>query len=244
MTLSSDASLDYVDPWQAIHKAVADDLREVYCSPPPVLAATAWHTNSDLIADLVRLGYLADVKTFDATFGLGNWWKKWRPTDLTTNDIDPSSAAEHHWDFRRIPQGFPIYQQIAYDPPYVCTGGRKTTTMPEFQARYGIGADSPRTPHDLQDLIQDGLLEMARILMPTGILVVKCQDYISSGKYWPGTHYTLEYGLSLGLELVDRLERIQANPRPQPKNRHNGQPTIQRHSRRNLSTAFVFRKRK
>lgn len=210
-------------------------------TPKPVLACDTWHTNGDLIADVARLGWLqADRLTFDPTYGLGNWWTQWQPD--AHKFVYRSRLVEHDFDFRRT--GYPDgeYEQIAYDPPYVATGGRTTTTMPEFQERYGIGEDCPATPIALQALINAGMDEMIRILAPRGILLVKCQDYVSSGRIWNGTHRTLTHALDFGLEMVDRFERMQKNPRPQPLNRHTGGPSRQVHARRNLSTLFVFRK--
>jgi hypothetical protein len=69
-----------------------------------------------------------------------------------------------------------------------------------------------------------------------GIVLVKCQDYISSGKLWPGTHPTLTCALDLGFRFEDRFEHVMANPRPQPLRKQ------QVHAHRNLSTLFVFRK--
>ena len=71
--------------------------------------------------------------------------------------------------------------------------------------------------------------------MSCGLILVKVQDYISSGKFFPGTHYTLTQALNLGCEIVDRFERTQPHPRPQPPGRR------QVHARRNLSTLFVLR---
>lgn len=196
----------------------------------PVLAATTWNSNAELIEDCARLGYLrAEWRTLDGTYGRGIWWKNWRPDELVTHDIALDGV-----DFRRLPEADEFFDAIAFDPPYVSVGGRKTTTIPDFHDRFGL-TDAPTSPAGVQQLINDGLDEMYRVLRRRGILLVKNQDYVSSGKLWPGTHYTLTHALSLGLELVDRLEHI-GSPRPQPAH------VRQVHARRNLSTLFVFRR--
>ena len=86
----------------------------------------------------------------------------------------------------------------------------------------------------MQDQINDGLTEMVRVVKPGGIVLVKCQDYVSSGRLWLGTHHTLTHALRLGCECVDRLEH-HGEPRPQPPGRR------VLHARRNLSTLFVLR---
>lgn len=202
-----------------------------------VLAASNWNTNADLVAACAQLNYikLTDI-VLDPTFGRGVWWKKFRPITLVTYNRNEDGS-----NFCDLPEPSGRFDVIAFDPPYVCVGGRKTTGMPEFHDRFGL-EDTPRRPMELQELINDGLTEMYRLVRRGGYIFVKCQDYITSGKFFAGTHHTLTHGLGLGLELVDRMERIQANPRPQPGNRHGTGPITQRHSRRNLSTLFVFRK--
>lgn len=202
-------------------------------APPlgPVMAATAWPSNADMILDMVRLGYLKDTDlVFDPTYGSGRWWKKWCPPRLVAR----SNAVDPNFDFRSA--GYPdnTFDAVAYDPPYVCIGGRKTSGIKSMYDGYGL-TDAPTSPIGLQALINDGLLEMTRVVKPRGIILLKNQDYVSSGKLWLGTHHTLCAALDYGLECVDRFEHI-GNPRPQPPGRR------QVHARRNLSTLFVFQK--
>lgn len=193
----------------------------------PVLAADSWSTNAELIADVARLGYLRrEWLTLDPTYGGGLWWTDWSPEVLVTHDLALDGI-----DFRELPEADDTFDAVAYDPPYVSVGGRDTTGMPDFYARYGL-TDAPRTPLELQQLINDGLAEVARVLKPRGFALVKCQDYISSGKFWNGTFRTQVAAFALGFTQVDRFEMIGAI-RPQPPGR--------RQVHRNLSTLLVFR---
>jgi tRNA G10 N-methylase Trm11 len=195
-----------------------------------VIAAHAWPSNAELIADVAQLGYLRITDhVLDPTYGRGVWWKKWRPEKLTTHDLTID-----HVDFRELPHPDGTFDAVAFDPPYVCVGGRATTGMPDFHARFGL-TDAPRTPKLLQAMNDEGLVEMRRVVDSGGIVLTKCQDYIWGGKFFAGTHYTLTHAIALGFELVDRFERTQPNPRPQPKS------VQQQHARRNLSTLFVLR---
>lgn len=200
----------------------------------PVLAASAWPTNADLIADVARLGYLEPGdRVLDPTHGLGVWWKRWRPAQLVAHDLDPAKAPDGPADFRHLPYRSGCFDAATYDPPYVCVGGRRTTTLPDLHDRYGL-TGAPATPAELQRLIDAGLAELVRVVKPRGLVLVKCQDYVSSGRLWPGTHHTLAHAFDLGCELVDRLEHL-AGVRPQPPGRR------QVHARRNLSTLLVLR---
>jgi hypothetical protein len=187
-----------------------------------------------MIADVARLGYLQeDWNTLDATYGLGTWWKLWRPLALWTNDINPESDSDWNFDFRDTSFATGMFDAIAFDPPYVCVGGRSTSGLPGYHARYGM-TDAPTTPGGVQDQINDGLIEMSRLVKPGGIILTKCQDYVSSGKMWTGTYRTQHFANLLGLDTIDRLEHI-GDARPQPSGRR------QVHARRNLSTLLVFR---
>jgi DNA modification methylase len=141
------------------------------------------------------------------------------------------------WDFRQMPKEWDRrFDVVAYDPPYVSAGGRKTTTIPSMHQAYGMD-DAPTTPALLQDLINDGLLECRRVTRPGGLILVKCQDYISSGKLWSGTFRTHFAANAMRLKLIDRFEHL-GGVRPQPSGRR------VMHARRNLSTLFVFQKGK
>jgi tRNA G10 N-methylase Trm11 len=206
-----------------------------------VLAAHSWRTNAELIADVAKLGYLRrEWLTLDPTWGRGKWWTIWAPDGgkLVRHDLHTLDGVS----FTDLPHEANTFDAVAFDPPYVSIGGRKTAGV-----KYGAGmhaafglTDAPRTPIGLQLLIEEGMAECDRVLKPRGYLLVKCQDYVSSGKYWPGTFFTTQYAThyGLGLELVDRFEHVATHPRPQPAGRR------QVHARRNLSTLLVFRKGK
>ena len=198
----------------------------------PVMAATRWSTNADLIVDCFTLGYLKpDDYTLDPTYGRDRWWTRRMPAALEAHDIRNDGV-----DFTELPYLDETFDAVAFDPPYVAVGGRATTGISDFHDRYGM-TDAPKSSAELQKLIDRGLGEMFRVVKAGGIVLVKCQDYISSGRLQLGTHWTLTTALDLGFEVVDRLEHI-GSPRPQPPGRR------QVHARRNLSTLFVLRRPK
>jgi tRNA G10 N-methylase Trm11 len=199
-----------------------------------VRAAYPWVDNGALIADLHALDYLRDELTLDPTYGRGLWWTTWRPAQLIVHDRKIDGT-----DFRHLPYGDAVFPQIAYDPPYVCPGGLKTSTIQAMHTAYGMNATAgPQrdfaTPGQLQQIMNDGLTEMVRLLRPGGTIVTKAKDYIWSGRLWIGTHHVQAHALELGLQVIDRLEHV-GSPGPQSQKR-------QVHARRNLSTMFVLRK--
>jgi hypothetical protein len=205
-----------------------------------ILAARWWPTNGALVADVAKLYLDRSMVALDPTYGRGKWWTDWCPDDLTAHDLKLDGV-----DFRKLPEDDGTFDLVAFDPPYVSTGGRKTSTLGDFNDRYGV-TDAPATPAALQAHNDDGLAEVYRVLRRKGLALVKCCDYVSSGRLFPGTHLTLTAAYALGFEQVDRFEHI-GHARAQPANRTRlvkGErvPVTQQHARRNLSTLLVLRK--
>lgn len=195
-----------------------------------VLAAQHWASNAELIYDVACLGYLRkDDHVLDPTFQNGVWWKRFMPDHLTyhTRELDPT------WDFRDMSRyGNDAFDVVAFDPPYVSKGGRSTSGIPEMDERYGL-TDAPSSPAGVQELINDGLAECNRVAKR--IVLVKCQSYISSGRFFPGDYQTWWHATyALGMPLIDRFVHVTKAPRPQPGGRR------QVHARNNVSTLFVF----
>jgi tRNA G10 N-methylase Trm11 len=196
----------------------------------PVLAAQPWRTNAELIADVASLGYLKkDDLTLDPTWGRGIWWNVWQPTTLVKHDLYKLDGV----DFRDLPEEDDTFDAIAFDPPYVSAGGRSTTTIPEFHDRFGM-TKAPSSPAGLQDMINDGIAELQRVLKPKKVLLVKSKNYVSSNKLWLGTIKTLNYAQSLGFECLDMLQHL-SGTMPQPPGRR------QVHARQNYSTLLVLK---
>jgi hypothetical protein len=193
-----------------------------------VLAAHNWPTNGDLIADVASLGYL-DGWVLDPTYGRGLWWTKFRPPVFSFSDLKTGV------DFRSLPYANSMFDAVAFDPPYVCKGGRTTSGIKEMDDRYGL-EDAPKTPFELVRLICQGMSECCRVLKPQGYLLVKCMDYISSGRLVGGTVSVQNYAeQALGMETYERFTHV-GSAGPQPAGRR------QVHARNNASTLFIFRK--
>ena len=188
-----------------------------------VKAATPWRTNADLIVSCRTLGYLRDDwVTLDPTYGRGTFWNLWRPKNLRWHDLKLDGV-----DFRQLPYPDHLFEAITFDPPYKLNG----TPTAAVDERYGVDAYASR--EDRHDLIRAGMKECHRVLHPGGSLLVKCQDQVNGGRVRWQTIEFANYGVELGLELVDMLHML--GGRPQPAGRR------QEHARRNYSTMLVFR---
>ncbi len=193
--------------------------------PGVIYAAQKWPTNAHMIKDVARLGYLRkDWRTLDPTYGLGNFWKLWKPDDLVGTDI----LLGQEFDFRHLPFPDEFFDAVVFDPPYKMNG----TPTDWVDGRYGVGVSTRW--QDRLALMQVGLKGCARVLGKSGYLLVKCQDQVVSGRVVWQTDLMTKVALENGCHKVDRLDFL-TDPRPQPHTR-------QIHARRNYSTLLIFQK--
>jgi hypothetical protein len=210
-----------------------------------VYAATAWGNNGKMIADVARLGYIKPTdRVLDPTYENGIWWKHFRPENLVTYYREEDGS-----DYRLLPEEDESFDVIAYDPPYVCPGGLKTSTIKEFHERFGQdeGGIEPgerefSSPAELQDLMNDGLTEMCRLVRRGGIILMKAKNYVSSGKVWWGVDKSLAHANNLGLVKIDELLFLAKGPQDENRTRQDGTPSTQQHARRNHSNLLVLQK--
>lgn len=186
----------------------------------PILAATAWPTNADMIVDVARLGYLHG-RVLDATYGRGRWWTKYRPDELVAHDIRLDGI-----DFRQLPHADGTFNAVCFDPPYKLNG----TPTDDVDGPYGV--DVIDTRDGRHQLMYDGMAECARVLAPEGYLLMKCQDQVNGGRVNWQTHMFAKKGEELELRLVDELFMLAYRPQPHG--------TRQVHARRNMSALLVM----
>lgn len=220
----------------------------------PVLAATRWPSNAEMIEDVVRLGYIRPTdRLLDLTWGSGVWWRKYtHPGDFVANCADrdkkgflksPAGDAEViSADFRDTGLPADHFDVVAFDPPYVSKGGRATSTIPKFLAAYGL-RDAASTPEALHAYNVDGLLEARRVVKPGGYVLVKVMNYISSAHLQPAAHWMRDTALEEGFKLVEDWVHV-GDPGPQPKKNINGTERRQVHARNNYSVLLILQRPK
>lgn len=200
-----------------------------------VLAVGPWRTNAELIAHgVVPLGYLApSMSVLDPTWGLGRWWRLWRPDVLVGSDLDPAKSPGPAADFRSLPYRDGVWDAVAFDPPYKLNGASTARGPAVSDEGYGVAVSYTRW-QDRHELIRDGITESVRVLRPGGHLLVKCQDQVSSGAVRWQTREFADHAEAQGCRLVDALHVV--GHRRQPSGRR------QVHARRNYSTLLVLRR--
>jgi hypothetical protein len=192
-----------------------------------VLASNYWPTNADLILDASRLGYL-DGTVFDATYGEGKFWTKFRPYGLVTNDLYKPALFHEDYTELAIKLGHDRFDTVVFDPDYKMTG---TPSTPDMDFRYGT--DRPMRYQDRLANIALGARHCFTLCKH--YLLVKCMDQVVSGNVVWQTDLITEHLKGLGGRKIDRFDMI-THPRPQPSGRR------QVHARRNSSSLLVFQK--
>lgn len=143
--------------------------------------------NGEVFPHVLRLHVRRGAKVADVTFGKGVFWKnipegeyKLLPTDLKTGT-----------DCRKLPYRNGEIDCVVLDPPYMEGLYRSDDsfagngTHSSFRDYYSNG----NRPLELNNKWHDAVLELyvtaaieaKRVLKPSGILIVKCQDEVSAG---------------------------------------------------------------
>lgn len=195
----------------------------------PVRAAFEWPTNGHMIAEAARLGYLAG-HVVDVTYGLGVFWKVWRPAKLTTHDLKLDGV-----DFRNLPHPDGTFDASVIDGPYKLNGAG---SQPDI--RYGV--DLYASWQGRHALIREGMTECARVTVPKGYVLVKCQAQVCSGAIrWQDREFS-DHGESIGLRLVDRFDLLGKGRRQPERTRKDGKVSRQHHAYGRPSTLLVMQK--
>lgn len=206
-------------------------------------------TNADLFPDVLKLYVPKGSFVLDMTWGNGVFWRNVpiinaQSPDQTAgwhvyaNDIDPSRG-DFHFDFRDVQWGDGTFDAVVLDPPYLYTGGFRTL-KDSIDRGYNNRARAETGIYGVEAVDQmyaDGIREAFRVLKKKGLLILKCQDQVMSGRQeWAHVKYA-QYATDIGFRQEDLFVLVQ---RGMPTMRH--KPENQKHARRNHSYFLVFKK--
>ena len=155
-------------------------------------------SNADIIRRISGL-YLTGT-VLDVTYGRGKWWDSWRPRDLRYHD-----RALDGVDFRALPYPADSWDTVCFDPPYVESGSRSTSSRPDFLDGYGLGTDAAErvSPDDTRAVMLAGLVEACRVAR--SFVLVKCMEYVAWHRFYDvPTEVIVAAGVE-GWELHDRI---------------------------------------
>ena len=189
----------------------------------PILSIGDWNTNAEMIVDVAKLGLLPGA-VFDATYGEGNFWTKWKPEFLLTNDLH--KPADACWDWTEpLPADFHfVADTVVFDPPYKLNG------TPTDTDRYGVH-EKVTVAERIQRILA-GAINCGSILPRGGTLAVKVQDQVANGQMYYQTDMVRDVLRAIGFRK-EAVFHLKTNPRPQRS---------QVRARNNFSTLLIFQR--
>lgn len=200
----------------------------VKVEPGKLILTSRVGINADLFPDVLRLYVPEGSVVADVTWGKGVFWQNVDVTKYVLHATDMSTGT----DARKLPYADGSHRAVVLDPPYIYNP--KDTVKASISQPYQVNQSTGfRTVHEVLTFYKEAMFEAKRVLTPDGVLIVKCQDQIMSGKQcW--MHVEIQrMGEKLGLYLEDLFVLVQ---KTQPTSRW---PT-QYHGRKNHSYFMVF----
>ena len=117
----------------------------------------------------------------DCTYGRGNFWTDELKSRINLVSVDAYTPASVKADYRHLPFRAESFDVVVFDPPYAKRPG--TSMKESIASPFGLATEL--APMGNLALMQDYycVAEQAlSLLRPRGILILKCQDEIESGK--------------------------------------------------------------
>jgi len=164
----------------------------------PIPQSVQEGTNADLIRRLAGI-YLTGT-VVDVTYGRGKWWDQWRPPNLVAHDLELDGV-----DFRHLPYPAAAFDTVCFDPPYVESGSRSTSSRTHFLDGYGLGTEleSRVSPEGTRAIMLAGFVEACRVARR--FVLVKCMEYVAWHRFHDPPTEVIVAGAGIGWELHDRI---------------------------------------
>lgn len=199
---------------------------------PEILYTAMQGENGEQFAQILEIYIPRGSRVADVTYNKGKFWKfvdrsEW---DLLASDLEPLEDWITEADLQDLPYEDSSLDAVILDPPYAHSS---TAPMKESIASMYNNNSVTEGSRQVHDLYLNGMIEARRILKTGGVLVVKCQDEIESGKQRWNHVRILHQAEDLGYYAKDLAVLVQKGKPPQ---RH----PYQKHLRKNHSFWWVF----
>lgn len=184
-----------------------------------------------ILRDIMRL--YNDGMPFDAdvTYSKGVFWKK-LPQPRMKFDLEPQFNDVIKASANSLPLENDSVKSIVFDPPFM------PSQSPNNPGKIKTRFTAFNSVAEMWKLYETAMWEFWRVLQPGGIVVVKCQDTVSSSKNY-FSHFEVEkYARDIGFEQLDLF--VLGSKRVMISSTWKRQI----HARKNHSYFLVFSKRK
>ena len=136
--------------------------------------------SGDNLAHLVRFYAPTATRLLDVTYGAGTLPRR-SPIPVVGVDKDPTSRAPVLADAGRLPFAPGSFAVACYDPPYLY-GSKAMHGGPVGQKTWQPQRSTWKTPNDLIAMSAAVASELACILRPAGVVIVKIMDSRFKGR--------------------------------------------------------------
>lgn len=185
------------------------------------------YDQEEIINNIIKLHCPQGIEC-DPTYSKGMFYKNITPP-LYRFDTVPQTPETLQADCRDLPLDNNSIRSIMFDPPFIVAASKTSKIGNRFGSYPSIG--------DLWNMYTAALREFNRVLEPSGILIFKCQDTISSSKQYFSEFFIIKTALALGFYPKDKFILL-------AKNRLIGRNcSKQQHCRKFHSYFLVFEKR-
>lgn len=179
----------------------------------------------DILQDIMTL-YCPQGFECDPTYSIGNFYKTHIPQPHYKFDVNPQVPGVVQASADRLPLEKESVGSINFDPPFVVNRDQEEINTRRFGHFTSI--------EDLWSFYHRALVELYRILKPTGILVFKCQDVVDKANHF--SHVEIfNMAIHTGFNAVDLFVLL-------AKARMFVPDKQQRHARKYHSYFWIFQK--
>lgn len=187
----------------------------------------------EIITNIINLYLDKDSFDLDPTYSKGVFWRGLKQPKFKY-DVDPQIEGVLLSDCRSLPISNAELSSIMFDPPFIVGINSDDTKTGIINKRFSAFRDVA----ELWQFYKDSLAEFYRILKANGVLVIKCQDTVSSGKQYLSHIYLVNEAVKLGFYARDLFVYVVKDRIIDPKHKN------QQHARKFHSYYLVFEKKK
>lgn len=142
------------------------------------------YSQEEILSNIIKLYNNGKAFQCDPCYSTGNFYKSGEiPKPEYKMDLIPSAEGVQQVDCRKLPFEDSSISSIIFDPPFLATKGPSLSKMDDsnkINKRFGVYP----TEHELFQFYWDSIKEFSRVLEDKGLLVIKCQDKVSSNKQY------------------------------------------------------------
>lgn len=156
----------------------------------------------EILAQILRLYIPSGRFDLDATYSKGAFYADGSvPKPILKFDLNPQREDCQKADCRHLPLASGSIGSMILDPPFLATTGKSLNRAEGnlMLRRFGVYPNE----QSLQNLYRDAIAEAYRLLKLKGILVLKCQDKVSSGKQYMMHCLIYNWAVECGFIAVD-----------------------------------------